>query len=170
MLLDALESMGFRGVSYRLLYSYLSDRPQQVSIKGDLFNIYINDLYEIKTTGDVVSFADNTAILFEGRDWQGLKTQAEREMARFLHNFKSKLLTVNVGKTCFVPVTSQSTNLPTFESLNISDTCSCDTVSIQISMSFKYLGIIMDPHLRWNLHINSVTGKIRSLLHKFKYF
>lgn len=188
-LLEMLERIGLRGNTYNLMRSYLTLRTQQIKV-GDslskptvieygvpqgtvlgplLFNIYISDLYGILTNGDVASFADDTAIYFSGDSWSSLKATVESDMSKLLHYFKDKLLTVNVEKTCYLPFTSLNSNLPAFTSLNISGECSCDTVTIQSSSKAKYLGLYIDPHLRWNLHTDYVTKKIRSLLYKFKH-
>lgn len=189
-LLEILERVGVRGTAHDLLCSYLSNREQQVKINGCmsevktiqfgvpqgtvlgplLFNIYINDLFEIKTGGDVVSFADDTAVFFSGDDWNSLRANVQQEMSKFLHYFKNKLLTVSVAKTCYVPFTSLSSNLPSYSSLDIDAQCPCDGVIINATDKIKYLGVYIDPHLRWGVHTEYVTKKIRSLLHKFKHF
>lgn len=40
-------------------------------------------------------------------------------------------------------------------------------VQIKILSKFRYLGIIFDNNLRWNLHVNNLVGKFRSISYKF---
>lgn len=190
-LLRVLENVGIRGTACELISSYLTDRFQYVKIRDTqsdprtvrcgipqgtvlgplLFNIYINDLFQINLDGDLVGFADDAVIFLTEDSWQVLKETAERNISRLFHHLKSKLLTVSVDKTCFLPFTSLNTNLPTYEYLNVKDqSCSCEETIVKTSDRVKYLGVYLDPHMRWNNHINYVANKIRSLLYRFKHF
>lgn len=185
-LLKILELVGFRGAPYNLMKSYLDNRMQMVDISGAisekhviefgvpqgtvlgpiLFNIYLRDLYNLETSGNVVSFADDTAIFFSDVDWHTLRVQVQTELGKFIHYFNSKLLTVNFSKTFYVPFVSYPKYLPQYSQLEITE--HCFDVVIKAKASVKYLGVYVDSHLRWDTQANYVVRKLRSLLHKFK--
>ena len=75
--------------------------------------------------------------------------------------FNSNKLTLNTNKSSFTIFKSsrKRINLPkSIEFLNF---------KIERTSSIKFLGIILDEHLTWDQHINSVCNKLRSLFHVF---
>lgn len=73
-------------------------------------------------------------------------------------------LTLNLEKTCYLPFTSYTSGLPNLGTLNIG----LDS-PIQEADKIKYLGIIIDRNLRWDMQIKHTARKIRGFLSKFKY-
>nr|CAI5841722.1 unnamed protein product [Callosobruchus analis] len=144
-LLEMMEYHGFRGLSCKLFKSYLAGRLQRVKI-GDtfsktkiiksgipqgtvlgptLFNLYMSDLFQLHTQGHIVTFADDTAILYEEKDWRELRNKVEADLDLIFHYIQNKCLTVNSQKTFFVPFTSLSSYLPKFENIMIKRNCDC---------------------------------------------
>lgn len=136
-LLNCLECIGIRGNPLKLLKSYLCDRKQCVKI-GDhmsyvqtveygvpqgtvlgplLFNVYVNDLFSLKTEGNVIAFADDTAIFYEAKDWNQLKQIVETDLGVVFNFFDERCLTVNLDKTFYVPFCSYSKHLPKYDSI-----------------------------------------------------
>lgn len=185
-LLSTLENAGIRGLPLRLLKSYLTGRTQLVKINNCLsdpktieygvpqgsvlgpilFIIYMNELFSIETEGHIVSFADDSAIFYQSNDWVQLKNKVETDFVKIMKFFDSKLLTVNFTKTYFMPFCSYQSTLPMYDSIKI--ILDEGEVFITKKNNLKYLGVIMDCHLKWNEHIDYVTKKIRSLIPIFK--
>ena len=96
-LIECLENVGFRGTPITLIRSYLSNRTQFVKVNTAhskesvirygvpqgtvlgpiVFSLYINELLELSSSGNVVSFADDTALFYTANSWAELKTKAE---------------------------------------------------------------------------------------------
>ena len=187
-LLDALDNIGFRGTFHKLIKSYLTNRKQFVSINNCnsnikdvsygvpqgtvlgpiLFCIYVNDLFKLPIDAEIISYADDTVIFFKDITWESLKVKVERNLKTIANFFNSKLLTINFNKTYYLPFSSYSNGLPKYNSVNIEheDT----SVAIASVKSIKYLGITIDCHLKWDVHVNNIVKKLRSLLPIFKYF
>lgn len=183
-LLEKLKNYGFRGKAFELMKSYLSERTQYVSIDGIkserreisygvpqgtvlgpiLFILYINNLFTLNTTGQILSFADDTVIFYSEDNWENLKTMAEKDFNRIKQWFDKNTLTMNIDKTKYLTFTSYKNNLPNLGPLKINA-----RTSITEAESIKYLGIIIDRHLKWDLQINNIINKIRYLLSNFKH-
>lgn len=110
--------------------------------------------------------ADDTVVYFTAPTWNQLKLKTEKNFAEIIEFFERRKLTVNMDKTKFMTFTSLRTGKPSFDTLCIKT----KGYSFQVKSTeyIKYLGIMMDCHLRWNEQANLVIKKIRSLLGKFK--
>ena len=186
LLLEKLERMGFRGVSYKLFKSYFSDRKQYVKMGNSLsgectvkygvpqgtvlgplfFIIYVNEILTSNTSGTLFSYADDTAILYSGETWNDLKTNVELDLNRLIELFERNLLTINFSKTFYLPITSYNSNLPDFEEL--SATTANQSVKVRCTDKIKYLGVILDGNLRWKCHIEYTVQRLRGIIYKFK--
>lgn len=185
-LLQKLESIGCRGVVLKLMQSYLQDRKQYVQIKNSVsdyetveygvpqgtvlgpifFILYINDILTQNVKGQMVSFADDTAIFYSADTWDYLKIKVENDLERIKTYFDSKLLTINYKKTHYLPFTSLSSNLPAYDTINIQGRSK--NIIISSAEKAKYLGIYIDRHLKWHFQIRSVVQKLRGLIYKFR--
>lgn len=184
LLLEKLEHIGMRGNTIKLFKSYLENRKQYVDINGCLssektvisgvpqgtvlgpilFLIYLNDLLKLDTTGTLISFADDTVVLFTANSWDEVKQKAEKGMKLINKWFNENRVTMNVQKTKIIPFTSYEKYLPTYNTIIINST------DVEYSKSVKYLGIYIDSFLRWNIHVDHLKQKLRTLIYKFYQF
>lgn len=195
ILLAKLEAIGIRGIPLQWFKSYLTERSQMVKINEStseeakisfgvpqgsilgptLFLIYINDLCEMQLErGLVFTYADDTVLLFEGKSWSEVQSLANKGINKVVNWLRNNLLTINVSKTNYMTFALNKSSQPKSPlSLQIHDancacsaSCSCSALSPTEHM--KYLGIIIDKHLRWTEHIKKLEGRTRKLIYTFK--
>lgn len=185
LLCESLEDLGVRGVNLKLFKSYLENRTQYVSLNNTysesktisygvpqgtvlgplLFIIYINNLFLLNTEGQIITFADDTVIYYKDVDWIKLKKKVETDFTHIKQWFNNRILTINFEKTFFVPFSSYKNKLATYNILEINE--GGQTIRINFTSSAKYLGIFIDSHLKWDVHVEYLTKKIRSIIYLF---
>lgn len=191
-LINKLDNYGIRGVCSELIRDYLNDRRQVVSIKSDnseekiitygvpqgtvlgpiLFQIYINDMLQLDIPGKIISYADDTVLVFNDISWEEVKLKAEIGLWQIKNWLNNNLLTLNETKTKFITFSLNSSgksNLNNIICHNCKEPTRCGNCQdfIENAENIKYLGIHLDQFLKWDTHIDILTGKLRRLLHKF---
>ena len=144
--------------------------PQGSTLGPTLFLIYVNDMLQLDIDGSVVAFADDTMLLFNDKTWNGLKCKAERELGRIKKWLNYYLLTLNSNKTKYMTFTIDNRLQPSDFELTIHD-CrpgSCTCPQLEKVKGIKYLGVFIDQFLRWDIHADNISGKLRKLLYIFK--
>lgn len=164
--------------------SYLSDQreisfgvPQGSILGPTLFLIYINDLCNmILHNAKIISYADDTAIIFSENTWRAAADAANGGLRRVAKWLQANLLTLNVSKTKYLTFGIKNHLLPT-EQLNVrihnclsctNNTSSCSCPALSKSSNIKYLGLFLEQTLNWKEHINLLSGRIRKLIYVFK--
>lgn len=197
LLLNKLENFGVRNEQLKLFSDYLTNRFQRVKIdtwtssdlpvihgvpQGSilaplLFLTFINDLCEHDLPhGKVISFADDTALLFEADTWPEVYSFAQAGLNLVLSWLANNKLALNVDKTKYISFCIKTYNY-SLDSLKITahsslclqtqgSPCSCP--HLQRTKSIKYLGVILDNTLSFQPHIDSLATKIRKLIFVFK--
>ena len=193
ILLDKLELLGVRGVQLELFKSYLSGRSQcvrvgkykstylpvthgvpQGSVLGPtLFLVYINELTKLRLAqGEIVSFADDTALAFTGSTWDEVFDAAQRGFNTVRGWLHQNILTLNVDKTKYICFSIRH-DIKLNKNLNIiphecvfEDSCNCS--SLERVKSIKYLGVTIDCSLNFKEHVKHMCGRVRKLIYIFK--
>ena len=174
ILLAKLDHYGIRENALNWIRSYLTNRKQFVSLSGAksqnrdiscgvpqgsilgplLFIIYINDMHEAVVSSTVHHFADDTNLLFSNKNPKLLSKVLNKELNLLFEWLCSNRLSLNTAKTEFIIFRPTKVHLRSRVVLKLNKTKNFESNKI------KYLGIILDPYLRWNHHINELAKKL----------
>uniref|UniRef100_A0A669B1C7 Reverse transcriptase domain-containing protein n=1 Tax=Oreochromis niloticus TaxID=8128 RepID=A0A669B1C7_ORENI len=176
ILLDKLERYAIRGKAGNWLKSYLTGREQYVSIghyhseklgitcgvpKGSvlgpkLFNVYINDIFDVSQVLKLILFADDTNIFFSSNDYTDLVMTVNRELKLIKKWMDINKLSLNINKTkaMFFGNLKYNIDLPII----------IEGVPIDNVSENKFLGVVIDNKISWKPHVRHIKTKIsRSL-------
>ena len=181
ILLKKLYHYGVRGKSHNLLKSYLSGRTQRTKIKNVfselasilwgvpqgsvlgplLFLIFINDL---PGASDLFSwlFADDTALALSSDNIQDLEIRFNCEVKK-VHNWllANRLSVHYMDKTQFMIV--QAPNKKNRATTSSNFKLFMGNHEIERTDNYKYLGILIDDKLSWDLQIDKLCSKLSSV-------
>ena len=180
ILLEKLCYYGIRGLPLEWFKSYLSGREQIVSYKNTnsdpalvttgvpqgsvlgplLFIIYANDLYASIKHCKIISFADDTTVFLSGVDQLQLINKMEIDLGILADWYIANRLCLNSNKTKSLMFRNKSIPLQ------------CNLTSLKVHGSdislvdeTKFLGIIVDKHLDWGKHLDSLRKTLSSVLY-----
>lgn len=175
ILLQKLDAYGVRGSANDLLRSYLTDRNQQVVVSGIrsppcsitcgvpqgsnlgplLFLIYVNDIARLNLKGKLRLFADDTAISYEASYANELNQCMSTDLQKVMEYLENNLLALNLQKTKMMLFgVNDAQRRPVLRIRG---------VIIEEVDRFKYLGVLIDNLLKWDLHIREIVAKCASL-------
>lgn len=193
ILLRKLESQfGVRGLALDWFRSYLTGRKQCVRVCGlesnqeqidfgvpqgsilgpTLFILYINDIHA-NIKGEIICYADDTVLIFEGSNWPEVFEKAEAGLSCVSKWLRYNLLTLNSSKTNFVcfhktAMTAPNPNLQLqlHSCKRTLQQCNCE--ALNKAEVVKYLGILIDQNINFKAHIKSLSGRVRKIVNIMK--
>ena len=123
-----------------------------------MFLIYINDLNGALENCRIRLYADDTVLYQTGENIQVAEHKLQKSIDQFCSWSSANKLTINTKKSKLMVFGSRS-RVKKAKNVKIY----IQGITLQKVPTFKYLGLILDPTLNYNHHLNSVIGKV---LHK----
>ena len=176
ILVKKLSYMGIRGNNLNLLTNYLRNRsqctlansvtsqpcsmtygvPQGITLGPLQFLIYINDLYKSTTTSKMRLYADDTVLYTHSNSSYLAPANLQYDLTKLIPWCNKNKPTINASKTkTMLFGTRRFTKKQDYLLLQIENNI------LDKELSFKYLGVILDGELKFNLHA-AVVYKIAS--------
>ena len=171
ILLYKLEHYGVRSNILSWFKSYLTDRRQYVNVNNTassieylrhgvpqgsilgplLFIIYINDIPQISKLAKFILYADDANIIVTGNNLREIEEKIKNLIPLLLYWIGSNGLKLNIKKTKYLIF---SNKIKHDIVITISGT------QIERKTSERFLGILMDENLNWNMHRMALATKI----------
>ena len=175
ILITKLERYGIRGVGLKFLKSFFINRKQYVnfgSAKSDLvnqdlgviqgsqigplfFDIYCNDLMNLLREDSYILYADDTALVYVGADLKELTDHVNQKLSLISDWCKFNKLSLNPEKSEFLLVTNRK--------LAVHPLIKIDNKVVRKVDRARYLGILIDDHLKFHNHIELIENKLARL-------
>ena len=177
-LLHKLNNYGVRGNSLELIKSYLTNRLQYVSALGEksnklpvefgvpqgsvlgplLFIVYINDIYRSTNLGKFILFADDTNIFVADKCKTTVYETANSVLNLIYKYMKCNLLHINYKKCCFMHFTpNRNDKVPNDGTMLLT----LNGLVIKRVKETKFLGVIIDENLKWDVHTKYLNSKLK---------
>ena len=175
ILLNKLFMYGITGPTHNLIKNYLSNRYQSVRIGNSLspplqitksvpqgsvlgsflFLIAINDLPNVSNIFTSILFADDLALNYSCNTIEECNWLCNTELKKIFEWSASNKLSINYGRNKSYYMIHTFRNLE-LDSLNIK----LNDISLENMYEAKYLGVVIDPELKFDKHINYIAEKI----------
>jgi len=178
ILISKLKHYGIRGIVNDWFRSYLTDRKQFVSINGYnstnksvvcgvpqgsvlgplLFLIYINDINNSIRFSSIHLFADDTNLLHINKSYTSLCKNINSDLKGIVHWLNANLICLNAKKTelIFFSSSRKKHNLKNNSKIQIK----INNKRLYPTKVIKYLGVLIDCNLSWNIHIDELRKKL----------
>lgn len=151
--------MGIRGIVLELIKNYLTNRtcctklgkklskilqvkcgvPQGSCLGPLLFNIYINSITNLDLNGELVLFADDTALVLESNDISDLYNKANIDVLKIKNWLMENKLSLNISKTEYIDFSKDTnpSNSIILHEYHCNNTISCLCSPIKSVTSYK---------------------------------
>ncbi|KAI8500413.1 hypothetical protein Bbelb_219790 [Branchiostoma belcheri] len=178
ILLGKLDKLGFDSDAMKWFSSYLSERFHCTCLQGQhstktrvscgvpqgsvlgplLFCLYVNDLPNVIEKCSIHMYADDTVLYYSADSVKACEETVSMDMKRVVKWLNENKLLLHPDKTKSMLFGLPQKLRHAGTSVNITDGVN---VYKQVD-SFTYLGITLDPSLRWAAHVHRITKKLLS--------
>lgn len=177
VLLSKLQNMGFRGVAFDIIKSYLSNRKQYITL-GDcnsdmrvtncgvpqgsvlgplLYTLFVLSLRLSGLQSEYYTFADDTVLIYKSKTSTDLENKVNTDLKQYYTWLLQNKLKINIDKTRFI-IFKQKNKV--IDNIHIQ----INNISVEKANKIKYLGLVLDDQLNWGAHIDHIKDKIISLI------
>lgn len=174
LLLRKLERVGIRGTANKIIQNYLFARhqhivandissnreyirfgiPQGSNLSSLLFIVYVNDCLLLPLKGKMQMYADDTIIIYSCNDPIELHSQMESDLNELNNWMYDNYLSFNAEKTNYMIFRSS------YQPDIILDPITINNTNIMPTESTRYLGLMIDRCLKWDIHVRSLKGQL----------
>lgn len=119
--------------------------------------------------GQVYCFADDAAICYTSDSWEETHRLATEDLTNLQKWYTSMSLQLNFNKTSYMTFSIDNRGQPRNYLIQVTD-IDQKTITIQRQTHVRYLGIILNNHLKWTEHIDLLKTKLRQLMYIFYNF
>jgi len=178
IMLSKLKKFGFDSDAMKWFTSYLSERLQCTCLQGQyssktrvscgvpqgsvlgplLFCLYVNDLPNVIQKCSIHMYADDTVLYYSAVSVKVCEETVSMDMKRVVKWLSENRLLLHPDKTKSMLFGLPQKLKHAGTTVNITDGVN---VYEQVD-SFTYLGITLDPALRWAAHVQKITKKLLS--------
>ena len=111
------------------------------------FIIYINDILTSMPEDTILSYADDTAIIIIGKNWQEVENKMNGYLQQTANWLALNKLSLNTDKTIYMEFGNNYKSIPKYMNISIQ------------GENIKYLGVTFDSNMKWDSHIKNIYNK-----------
>ena len=115
----------------------------------------MNDLFALHLKADVISFADDTSLLYSALTKEDVLNEYEHDQSILLPWFKENMMHLNINKCKFMIYAYKCPDWA--EDFKIE----MESTKIEKVANIKYFGVVIDEKLTWQKHSEHLQKKLR---------
>ena len=131
--------------------------PQGSILGPTLFILYINDLITHVKLFNLILYADDTNLFFDTSNLNENINNINLELTNIANWCDANKLTLNLQKTNYMLIKNYQNKAIISMPLKIRH------IEIDRVSSMKFLGVHIDEHLKWNVHIEKLRLELRKV-------